>query len=269
MTFLSRETSVFEGEPFELYQFSRGGTNFNFTNADADKTHLGENYIATPIRRSALQKSQDIAKSNLKIEIEGSTSLAQSYVASSPTQIVSATIFAGHEDEAEIFTLWKGVVVTLSFAGDKATVVCNTIITSFKRNGLRRLYQRGCPHRLYDSATCRANPQTFVINATISAISELTITSPTFSTFADDHFTGGYVEFNTGTFIERALVTDHTASILTLRQQIPSLVAGSSVQAFPGCDRTLNTCINKFSNVENFGGFPWIPEKNPFGEEVF
>jgi hypothetical protein len=31
-----------------------------------------------------------------------------------------------------------------------------------------------------------------------------------------------------------------------------------------GCDRTFATCQSKFGNSLNFGGFPWIPVKNPF-----
>lgn len=269
MTFLSRETSAYLGEPFELYRFARGADIFLYTSADENKIFNGETYTAVPIRRNNIQKSQDSGKNNLKIEIDGSIALVRNYVASSPSQVVSLTIFALHENEAESFTVWKGRINSVAFSRNIATINCETIVTSFKRNGLRRLFQRNCPHRLYDSSTCRASSTAFRAIATLSAVSGLTVSSNTFGTFANDHFTGGFVNWNSGSFIESSLITAHTGNTLTLRLAIPDLTVGDVVDAFPGCDRTINTCINKFSNVENYGGFPWIPTRNPFEEEVF
>ena len=48
--------------------------------------------------------------------------------------------------------------------------------------------------------------------------------------------------------------------ILTLT---PPLLAppapGDAFTAWPGCNRALSTCRNKFNNAGNFRGFPWIP----------
>ena len=43
-----------------------------------------------------------------------------------------------------------------------------------------------------------------------------------------------------------------------------SLVAGASVALYPGCDRILSTCINKFGNRANNLSFPWFSKNNPF-----
>ena len=45
---------------------------------------------------------------------------------------------------------------------------------------------------------------------------------------------------------------------------LPGLAVGVAFEAFAGCDRTFATCQSKFGNSLNFGGFPWIPAKNPF-----
>ncbi len=34
---------------------------------------------------------------------------------------------------------------------------------------------------------------------------------------------------------------------------------GDDVYIFPGCDKRLATCRDKFDNVRNFRGFPHIP----------
>jgi hypothetical protein len=41
------------------------------------------------------------------------------------------------------------------------------------------------------------------------------------------------------------------------------------VSYYPGCDRTRLTCSLKFGNIANFGGFPWVPQKNPFRVKIY
>lgn len=35
---------------------------------------------------------------------------------------------------------------------------------------------------------------------------------------------------------------------------------GDPVLAFPGCNKTVSTCQNKFGNLVNFRGFPYVPK---------
>lgn len=53
---------------------------------------------------------------------------------------------------------------------------------------------------------------------------------------------------------------------LTLFNQFSSsdLSIGSVVLAYAGCDKSNSTCATKFNNIVNFGGFPYIPNTNPF-----
>ena len=39
----------------------------------------------------------------------------------------------------------------------------------------------------------------------------------------------------------------------------------ASVEIAPGCDLRRDTCAGRFGNLLNFGGFPDIPGRNPFG----
>ena len=66
-------------------------------------------------------------------------------------------------------------------------------------------------------------------------------------------------------------VTGHAGNALTLSGRMPELEAaldatGSApVEIAPGCDLRRDTCAAKFGNLLNFGGFPDIPGRNPFG----
>ena len=47
---------------------------------------------------------------------------------------------------------------------------------------------------------------------------------------------------------------------VTMFLPFPRTVAvGDKLRLYPGCDKRLDTCINKFSNVLEFGGFPYVP----------
>ena len=60
------------------------------------------------------------------------------------------------------------------------------------------------------------------------------------------------------------LIVASSGGAVTLSAPIPGLTAGDAFDAYPGCDHTLGTCASKFGNQLNFGGFPYIPQKNPF-----
>jgi uncharacterized phage protein (TIGR02218 family) len=72
--------------------------------------------------------------------------------------------------------------------------------------------------------------------------------------------TGGYLRVGG---VPR-MITQHSGDTVTLSSVLPGLAVGSAFEAFAGCDRSFSTCQSKFGNALNFGGFPWIPAKNPF-----
>lgn len=271
MTYISQETSRFEGQPFELFRFSREAQVFLYTSADRDIIFNNETYTSIPIEREEFEQTQDLAKSTVRINLDGAQLLPRLYIATSPSQSIGLTIFSGHEGDPanEIIAIWKGRIISLSHANNRARIDAESIITSLRRNGLRRLYQRNCPYQLYDGATCRVNRNDFRVLATLNAVDGVTVSSAQFGSLAADQLTGGFLLWNAGNFTERRWITQHSGTDLTLRRPIPDLSVGAEVETFAGCDRTLNTCNVKFNNIENYGGMPWIPPVNPFAENVF
>jgi hypothetical protein len=50
--------------------------------------------------------------------------------------------------------------------------------------------------------------------------------------------------------------------VISLWQALPYAPApGDQFTAYPGCDKSVFTCQNKFNNLLNFGGFPFIPNE--------
>jgi hypothetical protein len=62
---------------------------------------------------------------------------------------------------------------------------------------------------------------------------------------------------------------DEVAGTVSLIARLPlNVEVGNKVTLYAGCDKTQETCKNKFSNARNFGGYKFIPIKNPFTEGV-
>lgn len=63
----------------------------------------------------------------------------------------------------------------------------------------------------------------------------------------------------------RRSIASHVGNQLTLQIPLPpGIYAGQRVTLYAGCDGLKATCKTKFSNGPSFGGYPYIPIKNPF-----
>jgi hypothetical protein len=47
------------------------------------------------------------------------------------------------------------------------------------------------------------------------------------------------------------------------------IAVSTNVVLTVGCDHSTSTCASRFNNLDNYGGFPFIPSKNPFSTGVF
>lgn len=63
----------------------------------------------------------------------------------------------------------------------------------------------------------------------------------------------------------RRTIVEHFGDQLRLQIPLPpGLYTSQRVSLFAGCDGTKEQCAQKFNNTKNFGGYPFIPIKNPF-----
>jgi uncharacterized phage protein (TIGR02218 family) len=268
MAYETREESVYEGSPIELYEFARGSAEYwRYTSADTDQISFGSNYSALAISRDKVELSQNVQTSSMTVTLPITAGFAQEYMAGTPTEPISFVLRRFHDADAEVASIWIGRVINVEFKEVKAEVLCETIYTSLKRPTLRRLYQYSCPHVLYGQGDglCNVDPVTYKITATLSAVSGVTLTSSSFGSFADDYFSGGFVDWTRGSAKSRRFIVDHTGNDIVLNQVLFDAAAGIGVDVYPGCSHDKDTCRTKFNNLANYGGFPWIPRKNPMG----
>jgi uncharacterized phage protein (TIGR02218 family) len=264
MTYTAYETSVSDGQPVELYEFLNGATYYRYTSADGDVTYGGNTYTAVPIARGAVEATSETARLALEITCARTVGVLDLFALMPPAEIVAVTLRRLHAGDGEAITLWMGRILNVTLNNESAGIHCESVYTSLKRVGLRRLYQKGCPHVVY-GAGCALDRNTFKAVKTVSSVAGTVITLGSMGAFADGYFAGGYLEWESVTgYFERRAIRSQVGAVVTLSFPLPGLAASASVNLYPGCDHTLVTCNTKFSNRLNYGGMPYFPSKNPF-----
>jgi len=266
--FTDLEYSVDSGEPFELYEFTRGVWNMYLTTRKTEFwVHDLQIYEPASISRDKILHGSEIGKDALTITLPINHDLITEFLHTAPEDTVSVTVKKLHRGltYADAVVIWKGRVIAGEPQEDEtANLVCESIYTSMRRNGLRLRCELICQHALY-SAACGANQPAQRVDDAISAMpSTTTLTMSSISGYDAGWFTGGIVE----TVTDQRYILSHSGNTLVISRPLASLYAGLTVALYPGCNRIMATCLDKFDNLDNFLGFPWHPTKNPFSISI-
>ncbi|WP_119352945.1 phage BR0599 family protein [Azohydromonas sediminis] len=264
MTLDARERSTQDGSPVELYEFRRGNTAWRYTSAAQSQLHLGSEYMPLPMRRSSLERSAELGRSGLRVSMPRDAQVAAAFISAPPADVTLLTIYRRHRDDTETLAVWIGRVLNAEWRGSEVELNCEPSYTSLQRTGLRRMYQRTCTHVLYGT-DCKVSAVAFRVSGSVSEVDGNDISVAAAASFSAGHFAGGYATWQSGLVTEKRMITAHDAEWLTLSAAPAGLFVGAPVMLYPGCDHSLATCATKFANTDNFGGFPFIPTKNPFG----
>jgi len=272
MSFEAFEVSVESGRPVELYEFSYQGGTFRYTSAETDFTY-GAVFTAVPgLSRSSIEDTGDIAKNSLTITAPEDFLIARLFEVYPPSDVIDLVMYRVQRgDPLDGKTFWLGRVLNAQWTTGSSELRCESLFTRLKQPGLRRAYGRNCPHQLY-GPDCRVSALTFAETAALNGIDSggFEILSAVFDAQPDGYFAGGKVEWDAGGGVtERRGIRLHVGDSITLTHPIIGLTAGDTVIAYPGCDKTDATCVSKFSNLPNYGGWPFIPIKNPFSQTVY
>lgn len=265
MAFNDYELAAQSGQPVELYTFRYGTNRLDFTSSDAAYVYQTRTYDPATLQRTAIEETSEIARSDLKITCAHDFAPANWFNPYPPSEVVTVEMRRLHRPDGDAKLFWTGRVLTCRWVDTSAELQCESLIAAMRRPGLRRLYQRGCPYVLYGTG-CAVASASYKHAATLSAVSGTTVSAAAFDAQVDGYFAGGYLEWQNGTRLERRAIQSHVGTDVVLSHPVPGLVAFASVNAYAGCDHSLATCASKFSNAIRYGGFPYIPQKNPFGQ---
>jgi uncharacterized phage protein (TIGR02218 family) len=282
----------------DLYQIalSDGVTVLRYTTADTDVLYAGNTYTSKgPFFDSLSTKSTAHWKAGLDMDtwqvnvapaaIDAVTGVPW------PAQIYGqpwlAAVRAGALDGATVDihrAYWAGgwpvpwssplvpsYVLVDVFAGrvgpvqptrTEALITINSHMEQLSRPLPRNVYGSGCRWTLFD-AGCTLNRASFAVTGAVTAVSNNGFFLTNLSQ-VQDYFSLGMLTWTSGANVGSSkAIRSHAGSpsgALTLIAPMPFTVApGDAFTAYPGCDKTLTTCLNKFNNLANNGSQPFIP----------
>lgn len=125
----------------------------------------------------------------------------------------------------------------------------------------RNIWQPSCQNTLFDGV-CGANVNNYSFTGTVASATANTVTmSGNAAAKASGYFTLGGIIFTNGTLQGTArAVKIHTNNVITVAMPFPSIpTVGDAFVAYAGCDKTMATCQNKFNNLLQFKGCPFVP----------
>ena len=250
----------------ELFHFFTSDQDWRYTSARTDQTALSETWTAAPIRRGRWRGR--LKDTDFRVTMPHDLQPAPLYVIGNPTTPVQLQVRS--LDGATL--KFNGVIVNAPFDAHKHEAQFLAVSLSSQTQGATPRHSTGpsCDWILFEPDTCALSTSGFLVTIAVadgglSINSDRTqITHADIGAKPDGYFTQGKVVSAS----ENVLIIDHVGNTATLLNPLADPALGTDYVFFPGCDGVIETCETKFSNLENFSGFPYTPAKNPVTEGV-
>lgn len=263
------DSPQYQEHSIETYEFVTPGRQFNFTSYRQDVVHGGVTYTAVPIGHSNYQRSLNAEEKGVSISLPVDNEFAQAVLFRTSLQGLQCRIFyqgrlnadgLTPHTEGGRFLVWHGRILSFKVTGSTMSLTLYTFLANALRQPVPKVYyQSQCNHVLYDER-CRVSQMTYRRETTLQSQDGRQVTFA--DMYEEDWLTGGYLQrVSDG---ERRLITDNSENTAVIPYPLRDVEAGQQVYLFAGCDHTIGACRTKFSNQENFGGFPTVPYKNIF-----
>lgn len=250
------------------------GIEYCYTSYDFSLIVNGKEFKAKGpiISREGTSLSLGIEVDNLSITIEtnestkfGDVPVAQAFHngildgARFKLERVFMDMYTPTDTSAGTLVLFEGRIVEPEL--DRYVINASVVsdVDNLKLQMPRNLYTPGCLNTLFDSA-CGLLSADFAVNTTIGANSTpnrilCVLSQP------QGWFTQGVVEFLEGANIgiKRTVRLHEAGSLLLTLPLLEMPEIGEAIRVYPGCDKRLDTCTNRFNNRARFRGAPFVP----------
>ena len=287
MTYVSVDRSRESAQPIELYRFSNGESVFTYCSGPNNVVFNQETYTPLAVTRTDPSLEAVTTARTLTVKLPVDEPFSRRYLSSVPASLDQFKLYRQHSTDGgtpETITFFSGQVTSVSFKNNLAEVQIQNVGAILDRLIPQQSCRNACNHILYDDkcgvieanfsqdctvAALSSDGLTVALNGGVNTIGGLELSA---QVVADPlFFQGGLIERGAGQ--ENRMVrgaTDLTGNVVEFVVVFPfqTLVLGQPVKLYAGCDHQFPTCIAKFNNTARYGGFPFIPLKNPFSVGV-
>lgn len=256
--------SAYGKTPIILVELSRGASVYRYGLTRRDYSWGGFTWRASPLDFDELNYSDEIKKDDFTLknlprdDPDFSELTAES---DEPLKLKLRRGFAGVE---EFIVVYMGTLASTRPHRKTVDLVFSSWGKALSRKAEGFVAMRQCPWRLY-SPDCGVNQTSFGAEATATVYEGGIVTVAEAAGQADGFYTGGLIGFGT----DQRMIVKHVGAELTLTSSFSRLAdaitadGSAGVLIFPGCDKSLTTCRDRFNNIEHNGSFP-VMSDNPF-----
>jgi hypothetical protein len=270
----SDEIGAATGRPVFVYAFTSPLFTFNLTSYDEDIAFGGITFTSTPIDHGDVTAVPATQARELTVLLPVNHALCTTLrLDGIMPRGVELTISTFHNTGGAptLRQVWRGEIASIE--SDEYSSQLRIPASTDDRLAVKLpliTAQRQCPHMLYDTG-CGIDrfgsfqlPGAFDdinVNPTVSIIDGANITVSTIGGKPDGWFKDGEMIAPSGE--HRSILSQvGTAIEIDYPFRSDSLAVGNTVNLWAGCSHTTEDCVQKFDNMDNYGGAPHFPKLN-------
>lgn len=262
-----------------------------------------QQFVPEAVEHEQIRLDGERNAGQLRVSLPMAHPLAQLYATDTPAVQVWLTLYQWDNavPGALPLVIWVGQATSAEFDEHRCTLSLDHLRKVLARPGLTAKHPRSCGHLVYDKATCGVKAEAlaedgywkFREDGLVATISPdgTTLNIPEAANKPDGWFAEGYLvlggvytqQSGNDDHVPRAVgnplagmqvygglrrsVVSHVGTVIKLAAPLPPgdyTGMNARVTLYAGCNGALQTCKQKFNNVARFGGYPYIPIKNPF-----
>lgn len=259
----------------ELYWITWAGTeNWYYSNWHDYLTFDGKSWSPVTISRGEVERGTKLQSH--KVTIKSITAVEPfdrflKYEVPVPVALKILRYFPGSEEDSA-WCIFNGYITSPSVKGRE--IICSCVDKTYllERDLMRIVFGPCCNWRLGDTRCGLTLSDYTEPNQTVAGVNGTVLTfnllnGPDGGPADDGYYSNGFLTYNNRQYTIVEHVQLGAGGTLTLLFVSADVVIGISVSLTGGCDLKITTCFEKFNNLANFNGFPFIPIQSP-GTEI-
>ncbi len=265
MTFDALERSRYLGQPVRLLRLTRGNLVERYAGVDRAVVVDGDTYSPLAMTHSEIQDTSERGKNTITVTLPIDAPCISWWRPFPPSTTVLVELLSVHRGDSEVTTQWIGRVTDRKYTDSQLILRCEQSRTSSRSRGLNLCWMRGCPLAVYSQGNglCNLNKDDFAVPFTVTSLTGLSLAAAAFSG-VDLPLDGGFIEWTRpdGEPESRSIVSQ-SGGVIDLMYGSDMLPPGTEGIAYPGCPGDWAACTAR-ENTKNYGGAPYLPNKNPY-----
>lgn len=239
------------------------GVSFGFTSHDQDLVLDGIICeAATGFTPTAVDTSDSLSVDNLDVDgVLTSDRITENELAGGVYDFAKVTIYlVNWKNRSDPkFILREGTIGRLRYGRTGFTAEIRGLTEAYQQKA-GGVYQKTCRATLGDEK-CKINLANYTATGMVTAvISDTEIMTNVIA--SDGAYDYGYLRWTSGDNLNTTVEVKTYTADGTMEVYLPTIwqpQVGDTFTLVAGCDRNLSTCMNRFNNLLNFRGEPYVP----------